>query len=281
MNGFYIINKPKGMTSSQVVGKIKFLLGRKFKVGHMGTLDPLASGVLPIAVGRATRLFDFLLQKKKTYIATFQFGYLTDTLDNTGTTLQETDKIPTFQELQNILPKFLGVQQQMPPQYSAKSVNGKRAYDLARNGEYVELKPCKIEIFDIQVLRQLDSRTFELSITCSGGTYIRSIARDLGIALNSLGTMTNLIRTQSGMFKIADAMHLDDFDNDKILPMQFVLKDYPVLNLTEMQLKTILDGKKLILNDVADNTYVVYYNDSIQCLCEVIDKVLKPTTWLR
>ena len=157
MNGFFNIHKPKGMTSSQAVGKIKYLLGRKIKVGHMGTLDPIASGVLPIAVGRATRLFDFLLQKKKTYIATFQFGYITDTLDNTGAILDKTDKIPTLQELENVLPNFLGIQEQIPPQYSAKSVNGKRAYDMARQGEYVELKPCKIEIFDFTTFDILSS----------------------------------------------------------------------------------------------------------------------------
>ena len=197
MNGFFNINKPKGMTSSQVVGKVKYLLGKKAKVGHMGTLDPLASGVLPIAVGRATRLFDFLLQKKKTYIATFQFGIHTDTLDSTGTTLDTSNVIPTIDQITSVLPQFLGVNQQIPPAYSAKSINGKRAYDLARQGQEVELKPCTIQIFDIQVQRQLAHDTFQFLITCSAGTYIRSIARDLGTALGTFATMTELNQDNS------------------------------------------------------------------------------------
>ena len=222
-----------------------------------------------------------LLQKKKTYIATFQFGYLTDTLDNTGEILEKTDIIPTLQQLQDILPNFIGIQDQMPPQYSAKSVNGKRAYDMARKGEYVELKPCKIEIFDIQVLKQLSLDTYQFSITCSAGTYIRSIARDLGTSLNSLATMTDLVRTQSGVFNIQDSIKLEDFASDKILSMQLVLNDYPILNITETELKTLLDGKRVILQNATDDTYIVYCQNNIQCLCQVIDKVLKPTTWLR
>ena len=281
MNGFLNINKPTGMTSSQVVGKVKYLLGKKEKVGHMGTLDPIASGVLPIAVGRATRLFDFLLQKKKTYIATFQFGYLTDTLDNTGSILEKSTNIPTLNELESILPTFLGKQDQVPPQYSAKSVNGKRAYDLARSGQTVELKSCKIEIFDIKVVKQLSVDTFELLITCSAGTYIRSICRDLGVALNSLATMTGLVRTQSGQFLLEHSVDLDKINPNAIMPMQFVLQDLPELIIDEKQLKTLLDGKKLILDNLKDETYMVYCNNELQCLCQVIDKVVKPKIWLR
>ena len=281
MNGFFNINKPKGMTSSQVVGKVKFLLGKKAKVGHMGTLDPLASGVLPIAVGRATRLFDFLLQKKKTYIATFQFGIHTDTLDSTGTTLDTSNVIPTIDQITSVLPQFLGVNQQIPPAYSAKSINGKRAYDLARQGQEVELKPCTIQIFDIQVQRQLAHDTFQFLITCSAGTYIRSIARDLGTALGTFATMTELIRTQSGQFQIQDAIFLDDFDAAQLLPVDFVLTSLPRLDITEQQLQTLLNGKKFTITGVDNALYTIYCDNSIQCLCQFTDGVAKPTVWLR
>jgi len=281
MNGFLNIFKPKDMTSSQVVGKIRYLLGKKIKVGHMGTLDPLASGVLPIAVGRATRLFDFLLQKKKTYIATFQFGILTDTLDNTGTIVQQTTILPSLEQINDVLPNFIGKQEQIPPQYSAKSVNGKRAYDLARNGQVVELKPCKIEIFDIRVIKQISIDTFEFSITCSAGTYIRSIGRDLAERLGSLGTMVDLVRIQSGYFTAEHAVELNNVDASQLLPMDCVLSDLPVLDITEIQLQTLLNGKKVNIPNRQNALYRVYCDNKLQCLCHIVDGVLEPSVWLR
>ena len=196
MLGFINVYKPSLMTSNAVLAKIKRQYGIK-KIGHMGTLDPLAEGVLPIAIGNATRMFDYFLNKQKTYIATFEFGYETDTLDSQGEKIAETNVLPTKDEVLNVLSGFMGKQLQMPPKYSAKNVNGKRAYDLARAGVDFELNPKEIEIFNINLLEN-NGNTFVFEITCSSGTYIRSIGRDLGYKLNSLATMTKLIRTKSG-----------------------------------------------------------------------------------
>ena len=154
MIGVVNINKPVGTTSSNVVVKIKKLLNIK-KVGHMGTLDPLAQGVLPICVGKATRLFDYFLKKQKTYIAQFRFGEQTDTLDLEGNIIDISTNIPTKTEIEKALKVFIGEINQIPPMFSSKKINGKKAYDLARKGEEIELQPCKITIYDYKLLKQI------------------------------------------------------------------------------------------------------------------------------
>ena len=207
MIGFVNVNKPSGLGSSKVVSVLKKHFNIK-KIGHMGTLDPLAEGVLPIAIGKATRMFDYMLEKNKTYIAQFTFGKTTDTLDSDGQVTETTTIIPTKNKILSILPKLIGRISQIPPQYSAKKVNGKCAYDFARNGEKVELSPKEIEIYDIKLLNQINNTTFEFEIECSGGTYIRSIARDMADLLNSKAYMSKLIRTKSGKFELNNSFTL-------------------------------------------------------------------------
>ena len=248
MIGILNINKPRGVSSSFVVVKLKKLLNTK-KVGHMGTLDPLAQGVLPICVGKATKLFDYFLKKQKTYIATFQFGYQTSTLDLEGEIEAKCDVIPTLDQLKLATKKMLGKSLQLPPKYSSKKVGGKKACDLIRSGKDVELKPCEIELFNFKVLSQLSVDTFEFEITCSAGTYIRSIARDLAQSVGSLATMTKLVRTKSGNFTLETALDFDKLEDinliENIIPLQQVLCDFEGIYITNEQLKTLLDGKNI------------------------------------
>ena len=260
MLGFINVYKPSLMTSNAVLAKIKRQHGIK-KIGHMGTLDPLAEGVLPIAIGNATRMFDYFLNKQKTYIATFEFGYETDTLDGQGEKIAETNVLPTKDEVLNVLSGFMGKQLQMPPKYSAKNVNGKRAYDLARAGVDFELNPKEIEIFNINLLEN-NGNTFVFEITCSSGTYIRSIGRDLGYKLNSLATMTKLIRTKSGKFELENTLSLDDVLSgnveEKLVSISQVF-DYDEVNLDDVNVTKLKNG--MTINYFANDGFVFVVNN--------------------
>ena len=261
MIGVLNINKPRGVSSSFVVVKLKKLLNTK-KVGHMGTLDPLAQGVLPICVGRATKLFDYFLKKQKTYIATFEFGYQTSTLDLEGEVEEKTQVLPTKEQLISATKKMVGKLLQLPPKYSSKKVAGKKACDLIRSGKQVELKPCEIEIFDFKLLSEVAPNTYEFEITCSAGTYIRSIARDLALQVGSLATMTKLVRTKSGSFSLDNALDFEELEEinlkENLIPLEEVLKDYEKILISKEQLKTLLDGKKLYLSEFKNiNTNII------------------------
>ena len=226
MKGFVNINKPSGMTSSDVVVKVRGILrkasGEKQKVGHLGTLDPIGTGVLPIAVGSATRLFDYMQEKVKVYRATFVFGQTTDTLDITGKITGESDAFPTREQIDVAVSAIHGEIDQIPPQYSAKSVDGVRAYDFARKGIEVDLKPKRITIYYIKTVDcdldgtpyKLDKNEYAFEIACSSGTYIRSIARDLAGALGTVAYMSSIHRIKSGDFEIQDAVTLTDFEKE-------------------------------------------------------------------
>ena len=208
MNGFINLFKPAGMSSAYLLNGLKRLLKGE-TIGHMGTLDPLASGVLPVAVGKSTRLFDYLLDKKKEYIATVAFGYETDTLDLEGKISVKSDKIPDETEVKAAAKSLTGEIMQIPPAFSAKCVNGKRSYKLARQGIAVELPPKKVAVYSIEVLNKSGSE-YNIKIVCGGGTYIRAIARDLGRLCGSAATMTALSRTASGVFRVENSVTLDE-----------------------------------------------------------------------
>ena len=214
MNGFYNVIKPIGWTSSDLVVKIRGILrrhtGQKVKIGHLGTLDPMATGVLGVAVGSATKLFDHFLTKRKTYVATCVLGKTTDTLDSAG---QVTETAPvgdlSDERLREALSHFVGEISQVPPLYSAKSVDGTRAYRLASKGVEVSLKPCLVTIYAIDLLSREANDTFRFLVECSGGTYIRSLCRDVGAALGLPAYMSALERTRNGMMRVEDAVTLD------------------------------------------------------------------------
>lgn len=212
-----LINKPYGWTSFNVVNKIKHMIrkGRgykKLKVGHAGTLDPLATGLLVICVGKATKLVETFINDDKEYIATFRLGQTTPSYDMETQMNQEfpIDHI-TSDIVEDTLKNFLGEQNQVPPLYSAKFVQGKRAYDLARQGVEMELKPVKIYFHELEILK-FELPNLTLRVKCSKGTYIRSLARDLGAALNSGAYLADLVRTGSGIFKLSDAKGVEEFE---------------------------------------------------------------------
>ena len=219
MNGFYNVIKPIGWTSSDLVVKIRGILrrhtGQKVKIGHLGTLDPLATGVLGVAVGSATKLFDHFLSKHKTYIATCVLGRATDTLDSAGQTTEEVAVgVLSDDAIREAISSFQGEISQIPPLYSAKSVDGVRAYRLAHKGVEVALKPCNVTIYSIELLSRESNETFRFRVECSGGTYIRSLCRDIGKVLGLPAYMSALERVQNGMMRIEDGVTLERIEQD-------------------------------------------------------------------
>ncbi len=282
MIGFINVNKPAGLTSAQVVSRVKHALklDKHTKIGHMGTLDKLASGVLPLAIGRATRLFDYMLSKKKYYRAEFTFGSMTDTLDLDGKVIQTTSKYPTKSEIEAVLPQFLGKLSQLPPMFSAKSINGVRASDLARQGKTPGLKPAEIEIFDLRLVEYVGNSAV-IDIECSAGTYIRSLCRDLATALDSCATMTKLIRTRAGVFTLDMAVELDEVSDKTLLPADIVLGGVERLALNgKDELNLLFQGKKLTIKKPA-GLYACFCDDELKGLLE-IDEQNKANmkTWL-
>ena len=268
MNGFINYYKPSGISSAYAINRIKKLF-KGYKVGHMGTLDPLAEGVLPLAVGKSTRLFDFLLDKTKVYIAEFTFGYQTDTLDRGGKIVKEGGKIPTLSEVESVLSKLVGKVMQVPPSFSAKNVQGERSYNLARRGVEVELKPKEVEIDDIKIL-SANGAVFTFEINCKGGTYIRSICRDMASLLGTFGTMTALKRTVSGAFSLENSVTEEDVRKTQNIK-DLLIKPDSVLTLDKVKLNKyqsieLLNGRPFEL-DVKDGTYSVY--DSDECFVGV------------
>lgn len=278
--GIIAINKPKDWTSFDVVNKIKYMV-KPNKVGHLGTLDPMATGVLLVTVGKATKLFDIMQEKQKTYVATFEFGYETDSLDSTGQTLKTTTKIPTREEILAVLPKFIGKINQIPPKYSAKSINGVRAYDLARRGENFELKPKQVEIFDIKFI-DYSNNLLVLEIVCGSGTYIRSVGRDIAYELNSFATMINLTRTKIDKFTLQQCYGIDKLNKDNvhefILPLNKIL-DYEILDLSDSETMKLLNGQVLNI-DKKDGLYFLNYNSEIAAIVKISEFKAKMSIYL-
>ena len=212
------INKSSDWTSSDVVIKVRNVLSKYFnekvKIGHMGTLDPLAQGVLLLGINKATRLFDYLLSKDKEYIGTLTFGTSTDTLDSQGKVLSKSD-LPTTSEVENAIKNFIGEIDQVPPKYSAIKINGKKAYDLARQGVEFELKTRKVNIFDIQIVdKELDGdkvKSVKLKVNCSSGTYIRTLFFDIAKSINVDGHMSSLLRTKLANISLDMAGTIEEF----------------------------------------------------------------------
>ncbi len=283
MNGFLNLYKPKGVSSAFVLNQIKRSV-RGETVGHMGTLDPLASGVLPVAIGKSARLFDFLLDKSKTYVADFAFGYETDTLDLEGKVIRTSPVIPTEEEIARVLPSLCGDVDQIPPLFSAKCVNGKRGYELARKGKEFTLPPKRVRIEKIELLGRTEENKYRFLIVCGGGTYIRSIARDIGEALGSCATMTDLVRRSSGIFDMDSSVTAERFANaeDKkslLIPPDEVVS-FPKLELTEREAERLFNG----LYDrfsFPDGIYRVYEPNAFYGVGILTDGKLKVKAYIR
>ena len=271
--GIIAINKQQGWTSFDVVNKIKYMV-KPVKVGHLGTLDPMATGVLLVTIGSATKLFDIMQTKSKTYIAKFKFGIETDTLDATGQVVKSSNVVPSLERIQEVLPMFIGRISQVPPKYSAKSINGKRAYELARNNEEFELKPKEVDIYKIEII-DYKNNDLILQIECGSGTYVRSIGRDIAYKLNSLATMTELVRTKIDNFEISGCIDVEDLNKDNVF--SYINKitnvlSVPNMSLNEHELKKVLNGQ-LIDVSLYDGLYKL--NDEFDTIALVNVKDFK------
>lgn len=282
MKGFINLIKPEGGSSAFAVGAVK----KKFHIpsGHMGTLDPMASGVLPIGIGKTSRLFQYMLDKEKEYVAEFAFGTLTDTLDRTGTVTATTDILPTERVIKDSLPFFIGEIDQVPPNYSAKCIDGKRGYQLARSGVEFTLAPKKVTVLGFDYLGQTGENTYKFRIACKGGTYIRSLCRDLGEKCGSLATMVSLDRTKSGVFNYENGVTLKEFKDSNnpekyILPADIAV-DYDKAILTDKQATKILNG---VFDDLGykDGLYRVYNGDDFWGVGESKNGILKIKAYVR
>ncbi|MBO7155915.1 MAG: tRNA pseudouridine(55) synthase TruB [Clostridia bacterium] len=275
LNGFLNVYKVKGMTSAVVVARVKRILRQKGvefdKIGHMGTLDPDGEGILPIALGRATRLFDYTLDKKKVYYTEFVFGKETDTLDESGRVLLENGIIPTEEQIKAIIPSLCGEIDQIPPLYSAKSVDGRRAYDLAREGKTFELKPRRVVIDRIEYVGEKDG-AFAFRITCGGGTYIRSIARDMAYALGTVGYMRYIRREVSGKFDLSTAKTLEELESSNVLDcligVEDVLVDFPQYIVPNGAERLVLNGVKMKLGGMPQGNFKVYVDGMLVGIAE-------------
>ncbi len=267
MLGFLNIYKPSGITSNAVVQKLK----KKFhiaKIGHLGTLDPLACGLLPIAIGKATRMFDYSLNKTKRYTAIFDFGYTTDTLDIEGTVIKDNGPIPSEQDLVIASNKLLGNIDQIPPIYSAKCVNGRRAYDLAREGIEFELKPKTITIYELKLIEKITETQYKFDIICSSGTYIRAIARDIADLCGTYGCMSYLERTETGVFTKDTAIELsklleeEEFENYLISPLD-AFNNFAKFEVSQDVMIDLLNGKRSKCEPFLEPTFVICNNEII------------------
>ena len=241
LDGILIIDKPAGITSHDVVAKVRKALKTK-KVGHTGTLDPLATGVLIVCVEKATKLVNYLTCDEKTYEVEMKFGIKTDTGDITGKIIDEDPNYDIdISIIKNTMNKFIGKQKQIPPMYSAIKINGKKLYELAREGIEIEREAREIEILDIRYI-EWKNEILKYTVHCSKGTYIRSLCEDIAKELGTIGTMTNLRRIQSGEFQIKDAIKIEDISEEKIISMEKLFdKEINVKN----NLKELLNGMKI------------------------------------
>lgn len=274
MNGILVVNKEKGYTSRDVVNIISKILGTK-KVGHTGTLDPIAEGVLVLTIGKCTKLCDYLTSEDKEYIAEFELGYETDTLDNTGNILNTSDKIVSKDDIINVINSFIGEYDQEVPKYSAVKIHGKKLYEYARNNEDVILPSRLVNIKSIELLELKD--TIKIKCLVSKGTYIRSLIRDIGLKLGTYATMTSLIRTKQGIFKMEDSYSLEDIKNNeyKIINIEDLFVDYPKVELNEIKYKKISNG--CVIENTFNSDYVLfYYNNSLISIYKRIDNKIKP-----
>ena len=265
MNGILIVNKSKGYTSHDIVAKVKKITGEK--VGHTGTLDPLATGVLPILIGKGTLCSKYLMNHDKTYKVLLKLGIKKSTGDEEGEIIQEEtvdEEILDERNVKTVLNSFLGEQMQIPPIYSAIKVKGKKLYEYARKGQKVEIEPRKITIYDIKLLKiNKVSSEIQFEVSCSKGTYIRSLCEDIAKKMGTVGYMKELQRTRVGIFTIEQSVLVEDLTKETIekymITIEKLFKDLENIELNEKKLQLFLNGVKLS-SDLKDGIYKIYSN---------------------
>lgn len=257
MNGIVIVDKPSGLTSHDVVSRMRRIFKTR-RVGHSGTLDPLATGVLPVFIGRATRACEFALCDEKAYIATFRLGITTDTLDITGEVISEQEVSVSETEVFDVCRSFLGKSRQTPPMYSAIKVGGVALYKLAREGKEIERASREIEITEISP-KALGGNEYEISVACSKGTYIRSLIDDIGAKLGCGAVMTSLRRTKSGIFEISDARTIEEIESSpSVTPLDFMFSEYEAVTIDARGEKKCRNGADVPSTAEDGKLYRVY-----------------------
>ena len=283
MNGILVIDKPVGWTSHDVVAKLRGALKVK-RVGHGGTLDPMATGVLPIFVGRATRAAEFCESAEKEYITCLKLGIVTDTQDITGATISACEASVSTKDIESIVPRFLGPQKQTPPMYSAIKINGKKLYEMARQGIDVPRPARDIVISDIELLGGSGDE-FSLRIVCSKGTYIRTLCHDIGALLGCGGVMSSLRRTRAGVFSIDAALTLDETlsavsagqTNTVMIPTDELFAGYPAITLSDTGARRCKNGARCHVESISDGRYRFYGSgNEFLLLGDVISGEIKP-----
>ena len=269
-DGIIIMDKPAGWTSMDVCAKLRGILKTK-KVGHAGTLDPMATGVLPVFVGSATKAVSFAENGDKEYIAGLRLGVTTDTQDTSGNVLERRESAVSRESLEAVLPRFTGEIQQIPPMYSAIKINGQKLYDLARKGKEVERKPRNITIFELELLEQVSETDYLLRCRCSKGTYLRTLCHDIGQALGCGGTMFSLRRTMAAGYTLAEAVSLEDVQaqGEALLrPVESMFTAYPPYTLPSSGKEArVRNGNPITVPELADGTYRVHgKNGEFLCL---------------
>ena len=294
MNGIIIIDKPLGRTSHDMVYVMRKMTGIK-KVGHTGTLDPEATGVLPVCIGSATKVADMLTLSDKCYRAEFVLGMTTDTQDADGEVLTECEVTCSEDEIRQAIMSFVGEIEQIPPMYSAIKQNGKKLYELARKGIEVERKSRKVTINSIDIL-EINGERVTIDVSCSKGTYIRTLCKDIGEKLGCGGCMSSLIRSRSGNFYLENSIKIDDFKklvgdgniNDVLIPMDVILKDFNTITVTKEAEKFVVNGnpisKKFLSTKEMDKGGQVVLKDwdnNIVGIYTVEEEFIKPKTMLK
>ena len=279
MNGIVIVDKPAGWTSQDVVSKLRGVLHTK-RIGHGGTLDPMATGVLPVFVGRATRGVEFFEHAEKTYEAVLQLGITTDTEDITGEILEKQHISATKDQFLNILEGFRGEIQQIPPMYSAIKINGQKLCDLARKGREVARQPRTVTIYRLECL-DFSGDTARLLVHCSKGTYIRTLCKDIGAALGCGGCMASLQRVGAGSYTIDEAVPLDQLVNSTdpeqyLRPVDTMFTHFPAVTLTENQEKRCRNGNSFSLS-LEDGTYRAYSQNGEFLMLGLVDRGIMST----
>jgi len=260
LTGVINIYKEKGYTSHDVVAILRGKLKEK-KIGHTGTLDPEAEGVLPICIGKATKLASLITDGQKQYIANVKFGATTTTQDHTGEILNKYKYLFNKEDVTNVVNSFQGECLQVPPMYSAIRVDGRRLYELAREGKVVERKKRKIHIYNIEIIEWIDNEQITIKVDCSKGTYIRTLCEDIGQKLGYGAYMNGLVRTKSSDFNISDSIKISEIDNfieqgqinELMIGLDKILEIYPKIYTNDSKDKTVVNGSKITIKDISDN----------------------------
>lgn len=295
LSGVINIYKEKGYTSHDVVNIVRKKFS-KIKTGHTGTLDPDATGVLPICIGKATKLADYIMCSEKEYKAVVSLGKTTTTQDFSGEILSEREVTSTREDIEDVVKGFVGEISQIPPMYSAIKINGRKLYELAREGKEVERKQRNITIHNITIDNFIDNKNFEITVSCSKGTYIRTLCNDIGEKLKCGAYMKELVRSKSGVFHIENSIKLDELDkliksnniSSALIDMDKILMDYPKYTVSNKASKFLYNGNKISLNYVINNNrisdfnkIVVYDENNVLIgIYEVFNDYIKPLTML-